>query len=118
MDETKGINEMTEKDPVMIDEAKHDRMQTAQTQRYEKALSMATAAYNRGEFDDEIQDKCDPSDVTKIALAVLQEVDSETLVTLPLPTDWLRFVSCQVRDFRATVDGVLERHAKEIMEHE
>jgi hypothetical protein len=106
---------MTEKDPVMIDEAKHDRMQTAQTQRYEKALSMATAAYNRGEFDDEIQDKCDPADAAKIAIATLQRIDSAPIL---FNTEWLSYVACQVRDFRATVDGVLDRHAQEILEHE
>jgi hypothetical protein len=107
-----------DRDPVLEDEAKHDRMQTAQTQRYEKALSMATAAYNRGEFDDEIQDKCDPSDVAKIALATLQYVDESHSMSLGDGLEWLHFCSNQIRDFRATVDGVLERHAKEIMEHE
>jgi hypothetical protein len=107
--------QMTERDPVVLDELKMDRDQTAQTQRYEKALSMATAAYNRGEFDDEIQDKCDPADVTKIAIIVLQHIDSSPRATT---LEWLRYVSCQIRDFRATVDGVLERHAKEIMEHD
>jgi hypothetical protein len=104
---------MTERDPVVLDELKMDRDQTAQTQRYEKALSMATAAYNRGEFDDEIQDKCDPADVTKIALAALREVDNELGLV-----EWLNYVPCQIRDFRATVEGVLNRHAQEILEHE
>jgi hypothetical protein len=105
-------------DPVLNDDAKRDRREETLTAAYEKALSMATAAYNRGEFDDEIQDKCDPSDVTKIALAVLQELDNQRGVRLPLPTYWLRHVSCQMRDLRATVDGVLERHAQEILEHD
>jgi hypothetical protein len=108
-------------DPVISDELKMDRDQTAQTQRYEKALSMATAAYNRGEFDDEIQDKCDPADAAKIAIAVLHYLDDAQVKSMPKSfsiTSWLRFVPCQIRDFRATVDGVLERHAQEILEHD
>jgi hypothetical protein len=118
------------KDPVLDSEARHDRQQEGLTMAYEKALSMATEAYHRGEFDDEIQDKCDPADAAKIALATLLYIDEvvdfrkERLkfrgYTIGISPDleWLRFVPCQIRDFRATVDGVLERHAQEILEHD
>ena len=106
---------MTIKDPVLADEARHDRQQEAQTMRYEKALAMAKDAYRMGEYDDEIQDNCDPADVTKIAIAVLRYLDSGSRRD---PTPWLFGLSLQVRDLRATVDGVLERHAPEIMEND
>jgi hypothetical protein len=106
---------MIERDSVLEDEARFDRDQTAQTQRYEKALSMATEAYLRGELDGDVQDMCEPKDATKIAIAVLQHIDRSILFS---NTGWLSYVSCQVRDFRATVDGVLDRHAQEILEHE
>jgi hypothetical protein len=104
MDETKGRNEMTEKDPVMIDEAKRDRMQTAQEMLEAEGYSDAKLEFNCGELDDKICEAVQdyPMDAVNIALCAMYP-------------EQVRFPASET-DFKAMVKGIIDRRAQRITE--
>jgi hypothetical protein len=96
---------MPEKDPVLIDEARHDREQTAQEMLEEMGMDQAMDEFYSGELNDEIIDAVAdyPIDAVNIALAA----------TFPKQ---LAFSACE-RDFRVMVQGIIIRRAREITEN-
>jgi hypothetical protein len=97
---------MTEKDPVMIDEAKHDRMQTAQEMLEAEGMEQAMDEFKGCELDDDIRKLVidEPINATDIALWACY------------PEHFLQ-PACSMKDFRATVQGVIDRQAQWITEN-
>ena len=63
------------KDPVVQDEAAHDRLGIIAEQQMDIAMDAAHVEYEAGELDDWISDDCDPSDTFKLAHALVQWYD-------------------------------------------
>jgi hypothetical protein len=111
------------KDRVVYDEQMYDRDCTAQQVLIEQGRAYAQTEYEAGQLDDWIQDNADPSDTFKIAHATLQWLDYflagkyETMedALTGLNTS-LSNVPLAIKDFRATIEGVIEEKAKMIAE--
>jgi hypothetical protein len=95
---------MTEKDPVMIDEAKHDRMQTAQEMLEEEGYEQAVYEFATLQLDDALRDAVAdyPLDAVNIALCAMYP-------------EQVRFPASET-DFKAMVQGIIDRRAQRITE--
>jgi len=110
------------KDPVVMDEARHDRdCQDAADILEEHGRPMAQTAYESGELDDWIEDNADPHDTFEIAHATLQWLDQFLASKYDSMEDSLNALSyalpaLSIRDFRATVEQVIDEKARMIAE--
>lgn len=95
------------KDPVMIDEAKFDRLSEAQEILREQKMDEAESEFQCGELDDWIIDDASKRDCVIIALTVLGWIEDNPNADHA----WLRFVPNEIRDLRATRDSVIEQRA-------
>ena len=99
-------------DPVVNDEARNDRERQAQKALMKQARALAVTEYESGELDDWIQDESDKHDTFGMAHALTQWLDSgEPLVNLAA-----YIPACSLKDFRATIEHVIEKKAKMILE--
>ena len=99
-------------DHVVNDEARHDRECQQQEALMEQARALAQTAYEAGELDDWIQDEVDSHDSFKLAFTLVQWFDSgEDRFKL---TTWIP--ACSLKDFRATIEHVIEKKALMILE--
>jgi hypothetical protein len=92
-------------DPTIADEIRHDRMQEAQTQNYERCLVRAREMFAMSELHGEIIDMVAdyPMDATYITLhACYPDTFNEN--------------ACAVRDFRAGVEHIIEKQAQMLLE--
>ena len=110
------------KDRTAIEEAKYDRdCQEAHDILVEHGRPLAQAAYEAGELDDWIEDDCDTHDTFKIALATLQWLDLFLAEKYDSMEEALNALShalppFAIKDFRATVEWVIEEKAALIAE--
>ena len=96
-------------DPVVNDEARHDRECQQQEVLMEQARALAQTAYEAGELDDWIQDEADKHDTFGMAHALTQWLDSDEPLVNHIP-------ACSLKDFRATIEHVIEKKALMILE--
>ena len=89
------------KDPVLADEAKHDRLSEAQEVLEEMGMEAAMDEFKAGDLDDIIQD------------IVVDEGRDITLIALwaCYPEHFFQ-PACSMKDFRATVSGVITERAR------
>ena len=102
------------KDSVVIDEINHDLQDQKATEAYEMCVHRATQAYNHGDLRPDmieaVQDS--PIDVLNIAQTVLDAIDNDIDVIEHLSVH----CSLNIRDFRATRDGIITCYAEELYE--
>ena len=105
-------------DPVVNDEARHDRECQQQEALMEQARALAQTAYEAGELDDWIGDKADKHDTFKLALHFVQWLDSGEATEALYIHDGLRLFmpTHNLKDFRATIEHVIEKKALMILE--
>ena len=99
-------------DPVIEEEARHDRDNTAQEVLAEQGRAYAQTEYESGEMDDWLEDECNTHDTFLIAHALIRWLDSgeskEQLIA------WLP--PCSITDFRAQIAHVIDLKAIMIAE--
>ena len=117
-------------DPVVNDEARHDRECQATEVLAKQARVIAQTAYEAGELDDWIEEVVDSHDSFKLAHLLSQwqdEFDQMVRITPPDLEGTLRVMQhvnkldermprCSLRDFRANIEFVIEEKAKMIAE--
>jgi hypothetical protein len=115
---------MIEKDPVMIDEARHDRMQTAQEMLEEEGYEQAVEEFATHELDDALRDavKDDPADATAIAQfwcslddAIKQDIQSLLARNRSHPGLFFE-PTVNVASFNTTIDNVINARARLVTE--
>ena len=99
-------------DPVILDELKFDRDNTANEVLAEQGRAYAQTEYESGEMDDWIEDECNTHDTFLIAHALIRWLDSgeskEQLIA------WLP--PCSIKDFRAQIEHIIDLKAIMIAE--
>jgi hypothetical protein len=100
-------------DPVILDEIRQDRIETAQTMNFERCLVRAKEMYRFGELDDWIIDDVDHRDAVMIAQAVLDYLEG---YEANFETAQLNLPPLAVKDMRATIEGIIERKAQLLLE--
>ena len=99
-------------DPVVNDEARNDRERQAQKALMVQAHALAVTEYESGELDDWIQDEISNYDAFWLAMTLVKWLDSgEDRFKL---AEWMPLGS--LRDFRATIEHVIEKKALMILE--
>ena len=116
-------------DPVVNDEARHDRECQKQEALMEQARALAQTAYEAGELDDWIQDEVDPHDSFRLAHSVVQWRKQIGNIPMGLSDDaygtevielskeliaWLPSMS--ITDFEINMEHVIEKKALMILE--
>jgi hypothetical protein len=99
---------MKTKDPVMNNEARYDRMCEASEIQHERNMAYAQTEYESGELNDSVESDSDPHDNFMLAHALVQWLDSGTPVEKLM--EWMPV--CSLKDFRASVEGTIQDHAK------
>lgn len=100
-------------DPVILDEVRHDRLETAMTMNFERCLVRAKEMYNFGELDDQVEDLVDHSDAVKISQAVLDYLDDYEAGN---EDAHLRLPPLSIKDVRCTIEDIIERQAQMLLE--
>ena len=116
-------------DPVVLDEARHDRERQQQEALMKQARVIAQTAYEAGELDDWIEEVVDSHDSFKLAHAVLQWHDEMQDVPININSQkYMRLMlvkttklvamlpACSLRDFEANIEFVIEEKAKLLVE--
>ncbi len=110
-------------DPVILDEIRQDRIETAQTMNFERCLVRAKEMYCMGELDDWVADKVDHADAVKIAQAVLDYLEAyeayeESLKPgrIPLNLPPMSLPPNSIKDMRATIKDLIDRKAQLLLE--
>jgi hypothetical protein len=115
---------MNNRDPVLEDEAKHDRMQTAQEMLEEEGYEQAVEEFATHELDDALRDAVadDPADATAIAqfwCSLDDEIKAEIqqLIASRKSHPGLFFEPrINVQSFGTTIDGIINARARLITE--
>jgi hypothetical protein len=116
---------MPEKDPVLIDEARHDREQTAQEMLEEMGMEQALEEFASGDLDDEMRDAVadDPTDAFEIArfwICLDDEIKADIqtrIAACELHPGLFYEPRINVQSFGTTIDGIINRRAREITEN-